>query len=68
MIGQTEFTPTSHSGKALLHILETLPRDDLFQFSDRELFDTAMGILGLQERQRVALFVPTIRSAALHFA
>ena len=57
VIGQTEFTPTGHSGKALLHILETLPRDDLFQFSDRELFDTAMGILGLQERQRVALFV-----------
>ena len=57
VIGKTAFAPTGHSGKALLHILETLPRDDLFQFSDHELFDTAIGILGLQERQRVALFV-----------
>ena len=57
VISATNFAPTGHSGKALLHILETLPRDDLFQFSDSELFDTAMGVLGLQERQRVALFV-----------
>ncbi|NQU70765.1 MAG: NAD-glutamate dehydrogenase, partial [Rhodospirillales bacterium] len=57
VISATNFAPTGHSGKALLHILETLPRDDLFQFGDSELFDTAMGILGLQERQRVALFV-----------
>ena len=29
-----------------------LPRDELFQSSEQELFDTAMGILGLQERVR----------------
>ena len=48
---------TGHDGKSLQNILESLPRDDLFQFSTEDLFDTAVGILHLQERQRVALFV-----------
>jgi glutamate dehydrogenase len=49
--------PQSHSGKALRHILETLPRDELFQSGEEELFKTAMGILGLQERIRTKLFL-----------
>jgi glutamate dehydrogenase len=51
------FAPGSHDGKAMVNILETFPRDELFQISDDELFDVAMGILHLQERQRIALFV-----------
>ncbi len=51
------FTPNSHDGKALMHILETFPRDELFQIDADELFNVAMGILHLQERQRIALFV-----------
>ncbi len=51
------FRPASHDGKNLIHILETYPRDEFFQVSDDELFTTAMGILHLQERARVALFV-----------
>ena len=51
------FDPASHDGKALLHILEGFPRDELFQMSPDELFETALGILHLQERQRIALFV-----------
>ena len=51
------FDPRSHDGKALVHILETFPRDELFQITDDELFDIALGILQLQERQRIALFV-----------
>ena len=47
----------SHSGKALRHILETLPRDELFQSSAEELKATALGILGLQERARTRLFL-----------
>jgi len=50
-------TGSSHSGKALRHILETLPRDELFQSSEEELFRTCMGILGLQERVRSKLFL-----------
>jgi glutamate dehydrogenase len=49
--------PDSHDGKALLHILDTFPRDELFQIAENELFETALGILNLQERQRIALFV-----------
>ena len=47
----------SHSGKALRHILETLPRDELFQSSIEELTRTSMGILGLHERARTRLFL-----------
>ena len=50
------FDPQSHDGKALAHILETYPRDELFQISENELYEIAIGILGLQDRQRVALF------------
>jgi glutamate dehydrogenase len=46
-----------HDGKALVHILETFPRDELFQADEDWLFDTAVGVLNLQERQRIALFV-----------
>jgi glutamate dehydrogenase len=51
------FEPASHDGKALLNILETFPRDELFQISEDQLFHTALGILHLQDRQRVALFL-----------
>ncbi|MCZ6848395.1 MAG: NAD-glutamate dehydrogenase [Alphaproteobacteria bacterium] len=51
------FDRTSHDGKALLHILETYPRDELFQISAQDLMETGVGILHLQERQRTALFV-----------
>ena len=37
----------SYSGKSLRHILETLPREELFQSTEDELFATAMGILEL---------------------
>ena len=47
----------SHSGKNLRHILETLPRDELFQAGEDELFATATGILQLQGRVRSRLFV-----------
>ena len=50
-------SPASHDGKALTHILDTLPRDELFQASEDELFNTVLGILNLQERQRIAVFV-----------
>ncbi len=54
---RTGFTPGSHDGKALIHILETFPRDELFQMSDEHLYLTSLGILNLQDRQGVALFI-----------
>jgi glutamate dehydrogenase len=56
-IARAGFSPTSHDGKALQHILDTFPRDELLQSSEDELFETALGILNLQERQRIAIFV-----------
>ncbi|HSW06874.1 NAD-glutamate dehydrogenase [Aquabacterium sp.] len=49
--------PGSHAGKALINILDTYPRDELFQTSTDELLHTATGILHLGERQRFRLFV-----------
>ena len=51
------FAADSHDRKALLQILEAYPRDELLQISEDELFEIAMGILAIGERQRVRLFV-----------
>jgi glutamate dehydrogenase len=49
--------PGGHDWKALQNILETFPREELFQISEEQLFDVAMGILRLEERRRVRLFM-----------
>jgi glutamate dehydrogenase len=49
--------PNSHDSRALMHIIETLPRDELLQVETDSLLQTSLGILHLQERQRIALFV-----------
>lgn len=57
IIQLSSFYEQSHSGRELVNILETFPRDDLFLASEQNLFDVVMGIMHLQERQRVRLFV-----------
>jgi glutamate dehydrogenase len=49
--------PDSYDGKDLIEILETYPRDDLFQISVDELFPIAMSVLRLRERKQLRLFV-----------
>ena len=51
------FPPASHDRKALLEILESYTRDSLFQMETEDLFNLAIGILGLGERQRLRLFL-----------
>lgn len=46
-----------HSGKALRQILETMPREELFQASADQLLQTSVSILSLQERFRPKLFI-----------
>ncbi|MEM8883418.1 MAG: NAD-glutamate dehydrogenase [Planctomycetota bacterium] len=46
----------SHDGKVLRHVLESYPRDELVQTPDDELLETALGIVNLQDRKRIALF------------
>ncbi|MGQ0681924.1 NAD-glutamate dehydrogenase [Bradyrhizobium sp.] len=47
------FDPSGHSGKALMHILEEYPRDELFQVDVNTLYNFVMEILILYERPRV---------------
>ncbi|MCB1532796.1 MAG: NAD-glutamate dehydrogenase [Alphaproteobacteria bacterium] len=54
---RTDFLPNSHDHKAIRHILEKYPRDELFQIPEDELYPICLNILRLQERQRIALFV-----------
>ena len=65
VVARAGFPPASHAAKALVEILDTYPRDELFQIPEDELFDVAMGILALGERHRVRLF--TRRDAYARF-
>jgi glutamate dehydrogenase len=47
------FSAESHSGKALVNVLETYPRDELFQIEEDTLYQFALAILQLHERPRV---------------
>ncbi len=49
--------PNSHGGKALQHILDTYPRDELIQASNEELLETSVAIVHLEERRRLRLFM-----------
>ena len=51
--GLTQF---EHDHKVLRNILETYPRDELFQTRVDELHETAIGILQIQERPVIKLF------------
>jgi glutamate dehydrogenase len=53
VIGRAGFDPASHSGKALVNVLEHYPRDDLFQIDEDTLYQFAMAIMQLDERPRV---------------
>ena len=57
VIARAGFTSGGHGAKALDHVLETYPRDELFQIGEDELLANALGILHLGERQRLRLFV-----------
>lgn len=57
ILHRSKLPPNGHAGKDLLNIIETLPRDDLFQTPVDKLYELSMGILHLQERQRIRLFV-----------
>ncbi|WP_321957066.1 NAD-glutamate dehydrogenase [Paraburkholderia bannensis] len=57
IVRRAGFLPKGHLGKSLVTVLETWPRDELFQASEDELYDIALGVLRLQEHQRTRLFV-----------
>ncbi|MER6030556.1 NAD-glutamate dehydrogenase [Streptomyces sp. NPDC001851] len=57
VLGLAGFSPNSHDGRDLLQILETYPRDELFQTPAAELQAIATSVLYLQERRRLRLYL-----------
>ncbi len=56
VMARSGFLPGSYNYRRLHYILETYPRDELFQISDSDLYSIALGVFHLQVRKRVALF------------
>lgn len=54
---ESGFEAGGHLAKAQMHILESYPRDELFQIQTDLLSEISQGILYLQERQRIAVFL-----------
>ena len=53
VVARSALDVKSHSGKALINLLETYPRDELFQIDEDTLLRFALTILQLNERPRV---------------
>jgi glutamate dehydrogenase len=49
--------PAGHDGKAVLNVLETYPRDELFQAGVPDLIRIVRGVVNLYERRNVRLLV-----------
>jgi glutamate dehydrogenase len=57
VIDRAGFDPLSHTGKALMDVLETYPRDELFQTPIDELVPIAEAVLHTRDRRQVRLFI-----------
>ena len=57
VLTRSNFAPNSHNRNALAHILETFPRDELFQIGIDDLYEITTGIMRLLERPRPKAFV-----------
>ncbi len=54
---KAHFARKGHDFKALEDIIESFPKDELFQMTFDEIFDQATRILYIQERQQIRLFL-----------
>jgi glutamate dehydrogenase len=50
-------SPRSHSGKDLMEILETYPRDELFSIATDDLYNAAIGVLRMAGRRQLRVFL-----------
>ena len=62
---RTSASPESHDAKAVVNVIETYPRDELFQTPVADLMRIVRGIVNLYERRRVRVFVRRDRTALL---
>jgi glutamate dehydrogenase len=56
VIALSGYAPGSHAAKALMNVLETFPRDELFRISDEKLAEWSRGVVELELRPRVRVF------------
>ncbi len=66
VIDQVGLDATSHAGKALMDVLETYPRDELFQTPLEDLVPIASQVMLTRERRQLRLFVRRDRYARFH--
>lgn len=57
IVKRAGFDSAWHDGKALLHILDSLPRDELFEADEEELAEIGLTTLNIQSRQRLVMFM-----------
>ncbi len=57
VIAEAGFEPMSHAGKAMLDVLETYPRDEIFQTPVSDLVPIASTVMHTRERRQLRLFV-----------
>ncbi|TQJ15427.1 glutamate dehydrogenase [Yimella lutea] len=55
VVTNSGYAPDSHSGKDLMQVLETYPRDELFQIRTEELKSIASQVMRVQERRTPAV-------------
>ena len=57
VLDRSGLSPRSHSGKDLLQILETYPRDELFQIKTDDLYHAVIGVLRMAGRRQLRVFL-----------
>ena len=57
VLARTGKAPSSHDQRRLNNVLESYPRDELFQISEDELLEIAEGVVHLYDRPRLRVFV-----------
>ena len=68
LLAHSQLPRDGHLEKALQNVIETFPRDTLFQADESQLEPILDGILHLQERQHIRLFVANERFGRFHSA
>ncbi len=57
ILNLSDYAQESYSWKALKNILETFPRDELFQASEKEMLEIGSGVVKMQDRDLLKIFV-----------
>lgn len=56
VVEQMGYTERTHNYRALTHILEKYPRDELFQMQEKTIVEYTLKLMNLQECQKIAMF------------